>query len=219
MINMIQNIDVLAAQVKEQIENEFNNFNEKELNDFFNKFQNDKRTLSFIEYYNKTVLDKEKIIFKEFKREWKLRFTRTFYNYFDSNYDELIYEIKSKKNIKEFYDKYCIDKYGKKNKSKQGSFCSKLFHTILPSEFPPLDDAIRNKFDLTKKDFITSVLIIKKGYELFIENNPEKINLLRNILSKNKFSYLRIKELSDIRILDMYYWFKENREKTLVVVK
>ena len=37
--------------------------------------------------------------------------------------------------------------------------------------------------------------------------------MLRNILSKNKFSYLRIKELSDIRILDMHYWFKENREK------
>lgn len=212
---MDSNIELLATRIKEQIEYEFNNINEQEFEEFFDKFQNDKRTISFIEYYNKTVLDKEKIIFKEFKHEWKLRFTRTFYNYFDSNHDKLIYEIASKKNIKEFNNKYCIDKYAKKNKSRQDSFCSKLFHTILPSEFPPLDDAIRNKFGLQNKDFITSVLIIKKGYEFFIENNPEKINLLRNILSKNKFFYLRIKELSDIRILDMYYWFKENREKTL----
>jgi hypothetical protein len=39
------------------------------------------------------------------------------------------------------------------------------------------------------------------------------INLIRKILSEDKFSFLRINELSDIRILDMYFWFKLNRDK------
>ena len=37
--------------------------------------------------------------------------------------------------------------------------------------------------------------------------------LALNILSKDKFSGLRVKELSDIRILDMYYWFRKSRIK------
>jgi len=47
---------------------------------------------------------------------------------------------------------------------------------------------------------------------MFIAENPDKITLIRELLSKPKFAYLRINKLSDIRILDMYYWFKENRE-------
>ena len=36
---------------------------------------------------------------------------------------------------------------------------------------------------------------------------------IKKLLSKQKYAYLRINELSDIRILDMYYWFKESREQ------
>jgi hypothetical protein len=57
------------------------------------------------------------------------------------------------------------------------------------------------------------VLILKRGYELFITENQGILSLIRKILSKDKFSYLRVKELSDMRILDMYYWFKGNRMK------
>ena len=80
-----------------------------------------------------------------------------------------------------------------------------------------MDNPIRKRFNLQNEDFITSVLIIKRGYELFIKENSELITVIRKILSKDKFSYLRINELSDVRILDMYYWFKENRERQLPV--
>jgi len=119
----------------------------------------------------------------------------------------MISEIRGKENITDFYNRFCIDNLGKK----RGSFCSKLFHTILPSKFSPVDNQIRKRFNLQNEDFITSILIIKRGYELFIKENTKLINLIRKTLSKSKFSYLRIKELSDIRILDMYYWFKLNR--------
>jgi len=211
---MEQHLESKPILVKKKIEEDFKKFNERELERFFDKFQNDERTILFIKYYNKTALDKERIKFGEFKHQWAIQgMTKDVYNYFDRNYDELKKEIIREKNIRAFFEKYCV------KKRREGSFCSKLFHTILPSEFPPVDNPIRKRFNLQNEEFITSVLIIKNGYELFIKENSKLINLIRKVLSKSKFAYLRIDELSDIRILDMYYWFKENRDKVLFETK
>ena len=210
MINylfMEQEFESKANFVKIQIEKDFNALNEFELEQFFEKFKDDKGTLSFLEYYNKTALDKEKIDFGEFKRQWAIQgMTREVFKFFSDNFEKLKEEIKKERDIKKFFEKYCC------RVRKEASFCSKLFHTILPDEFPPVDNPIKKKFHLQKEEFIKSVLIIKLGYKLFIAENPDKITLIRKLLSKPKFAYLRINELSDIRILDMYYWFKENRE-------
>ena len=198
--------------VKKQIEEDIDNFNEKELDEFFKKFKEDKRTISFINYYNRTALDNEKIDFGEFKRQWAIQgMTKEVFNFFSSNFDKLKEDIKKEKDIKNFFEKYCC------TVRKEASFCSKLFHTLLPNEFPPVDNPIKKKFHLQKEEFINSVLIIKRGYILFIQENPDKINLIRKLLSNSAFDYLRINELSDIRILDMYYWFKENREKLIKI--
>jgi len=197
-------IESSAISIREEMKEDLENEN---IEGFFDKFQGDKRTLSFISYYNKTVLNKERIQFSKFTYQWALHLSKDFYAYFDKNYDKLVKEIKKDKNIEAFFKKHCV------HKRKEGSFCSKLFHTILPSEFPPVDNPIKGRFNLQNEEFITSVLIIKRGYELFIKENPRLINLIRATLLKDKFSYLRVNELSDIRILDMYYWFKENREK------
>ena len=196
-----------ANFVKVQIEKDFSAFDKSELEQFFKKFEKDNRTCSFLKYYNKTVLDKEKINFGEFKRQWAIQgMTRKVFDSFTNNFDKRKEEIKKEKDIKMFFKKYCC------TVRREGSFCSKLFHTILPDEFPPVDRAIKTKFRLQNEEFIKSVLIIKQGYGLFIKENQDKIDLFRKLLSKPKFAYLRINELSDIRILDMYYWFKENRE-------
>jgi hypothetical protein len=206
-----EEIETKAVLIANKIDQDFRELEGQELEDFFDKFQNDKRTLSFIDYYNRTVLDKEKINFGTFSYQWALHLPKTFYTYFNENFNYLANEIKNNKNLEDFHKHFCITQSGKR----MSSFCSKLFHTLLPSEFPPVDNPIRKQFGLQKEDFITSVLIIKRGYELFIQENPKQINLIRTILSKDKFSYLRINRLSDIRILDMYYWFKENREKLI----
>ncbi len=196
-----------ANSVKIQIEKDFNALDESGLEEFFKKFKDDSRTLSFLEYYNKSVLDREKIDFGEFKRQWAIQgMTREVFNFFTENFDKLKEEIKKERDIKTFFEKYCC------TVRKEASFCSKLFHTILPDEFPPVDNLIKKKFHLQKEEFIKSVLIIKRGYQLFIKENQNKVNLIKKLLSKPEFAYLRINELSDIRILDMYYWFKENRE-------
>jgi len=205
MIN--EEIKSKALFVANKIEQDFRGLNGLELEEFFNKFKEDKRTISFLEYYNKSVLDKERIDFGEFKRQWAIQgMTKQVFNFFTANFDRLKEEIQGGKNIRAFFEKYCCEV------RKEASFCSKLFHTILPDEFPPVDNPIKKKFNLQNEEFINSVLIIKEGYNLFIKENKDKINLIRNTLLKPKFAYLRINELSDIRILDMYYWFKENRE-------
>jgi hypothetical protein len=204
---MEQEFESKANSVKIQIEKDFNVLNESELEKFFEKFKDDKRTFSFLNYYNKSVLDKEKIDFGEFKRQWAIQeMTKEVINFFNKNFDNFKEEIKKERDIRNFFEKYCC------RIRKEASFCSRLFHTILPDEFPPVDNPIKKKFHLQKEEFINSVLIIKRGYELFIKENPDKINQIRKLLSKPKFYYLRINELSDIQILDRYYWFKENRD-------
>lgn len=194
--------------LRKVIEKDFENLDEQKLEDFFNKFINDK-SFSFINYYNKTVLDREKINFREFvsPKNWAIRgMDREMVEYFNNNYNKLKEEILREKDISKFFKIYCCrEKDGRKRR--EGSFCSKLFHTFLPHEFPPVDSNIRKHFGLKYNHFINDVLLVKKGYQQFIKENSKIIKKIREVLSKNIFSKLRIKELSDIRILDMYYWF------------
>ena len=194
--------------VQDKIKEDFNNASKEDLEKLFDNFETNKRNSSFVKYYNRTVLDKEKINFGEFKHQWAIQgMTREVYGFFDENFDMLKEEIISKKDIKEFYNKYCI------TKRREGSFCSKLFHTLLPNEFPPVDNPIRNYFGFHNEELINSVMLIQKGYRLFIKENPYTLGEVRDLFSKEKFSYLRAKELSDIRIIDMFYWLKESRLK------
>ena len=204
------NVEQKAISIKQEIEKEFKEHNEQELEAAFDEFRKDKRALSFIEYYNKTVLDKERINFGQFKKQWAIQgMKKEVISYFDENSDKLKEEIASEKNIQKFFETHCC------KVRKEASFCSKLFHTFLPAEFPPVDNPTKKNFHLQKEDFIKSVLIIKRGYELFVKENANLIKLIRKILSKPKFAYLRAGELSNIRILDMYYWFKLNRLEKL----
>lgn len=194
---MEEELESKANLVKVQIEKDFKNLNEQELEDIF---EESKEMLSFLDYYNHTVLDKEKIDFGQFKSRWGIQgMKKEVINAFNENCDKLKEEILTKKDIKTFFEKHCCQQ------RKEASFCSKLFHTILPNEFPPVDNPIKDNFRLQKEEFIKSVLIIKRGYELFIQENQDTINLIRKMLSKPKFVYLRINESSNIRILDIFY--------------
>ena len=199
--------------IKKSLSEEFKFHSSSYHDNLFSSFTLDSRTLSFIKYYNRTVLDKERIIFGEFKHQWAIQgMTGVVIKYFDDNYDALRNEILEEKNIKRFYLRHCI------SVRKEASFCSKLFHTHLPNDFPPLDNPIRNRFNLEKEEFIKSVLIVRDAYKQFIEDNGVYIKMVRSILSNPKYNYLRVSELSDIRVIDMYLWFKENRQKGITTI-
>jgi len=203
---MEQEFESKADYIKIQIEKDFNALNESKLK-FFEQIKEDPRSISFLDYYNKTVLDREKIDFRKFKYNWGLQgLTGQELDIFGRDFDKLKEEIKKEKDIEKFFKNHCCPPATIK---RQASFCSKLFHTILPAEFPPLDDTIIQKLHLQKDVLnpIKDVLIIKRGYESFIKENKDKIVFVKTFLSKPEFAYLRINESSDIRVIDMYYHF------------
>lgn len=216
---MDQEFEFKANYIKEQIKKDFKALNETELVKLFEEFLKIEGNLSFIEFYNQTVLNKQKINFGTFKKQWAIQgMTKDVFNFFSNNFDKCLNlkkEIENERNIKNFYKSYCC------KVRKEVVFCSKLFHTILPDEFPPVDNFIIGDCFQLQKGTIDSVLIIQRGYLLFIKEHKDQIGLIRELLSTPTFSALRIKELSDIRILDMYYWYqgkkKEEAKKILEV--
>ena len=50
-------IDSRTLEIKKQIENDIATITAEDFDDFFIKLLSDKTTISFINYYNKTVLD------------------------------------------------------------------------------------------------------------------------------------------------------------------
>lgn len=201
-------IELRALTVKRKIEEDLRRITTRKIEVFFDNVLKDRRAMSFIVYYNRTVLDREKINFGEFKYEWAIQgMTKEVYKFFDMHIEKLKDEILKEKNIYSFFEKYCVVK------RREAAFCCKLFHTFLPHEFPPLDNPIRKHFQLQREDFIKAASIIKKGYELFIKDNQQIIRVFRTVLKDAKYSFLRIVELSDMRILDMYYWSFISRKK------
>jgi hypothetical protein len=207
-MNKYWTIEEKAKIVNEFMRKDFQIFSDEYLEKLFDEFREDKRTITFINYYNDIVLDNKKINFGTFKAKWAIRgMERKVYSYFDNNLNELKHEIISKKDIYSFYEKHCC------KKRREAIFCCKLFHVLLPDEFPPIDNKIIKHFKLNNECKMVSYQIIKHGYELYLKNNRNKIKEIRKVLSKSKYSYLRINELSDYRIIDMIYWFALNRRK------
>lgn len=203
------NLEEKTEIVKQRIEDDIQSLFDKNIENLFDGFEKDERTKAFIKYYNEIVLDQNKINFGTFKAKWAIQgMTKEAYTDFDNNFDERKNEIINEKNIDLFYEKYC------REKRNEAIFCCKLFHVILPNEFPPVDNQIIKHFELTNGNKINSYKIIKRGYELFISQNEEKINQIKQALTKEKYDYIRINELSNYRIIDMIYWFILNREKT-----
>jgi hypothetical protein len=203
-----RDIEKKAEIVNNIIETDFQSFNEENIEKLIDGFMEDKRTITFINYYNSIVLDQAKINFGTFKSKWAIRgMTKEVYSYFNDNFVELRHEIISKKDICSFYQNHCC------KIRHEAIFCCKLFHVLLPNEFPPIDNNIIRYFKLKNKNKIISYQIIKYGYELFINRNQHKLEKIRKLLSKNKYKYIRINDLSNYRIIDMIYWFKLNRQK------
>jgi len=203
---MADYIELKALVVKRKIEEDLSGITEKTIEKLFYDSFYDKRVISFLNYYNRVILDKGNIDFGEFKHQWAIQgMKKITYKEFSDHFEERKKEIISNKNIRDFYNKYC------RTDRNEAAFCCKLFHTILPNEFPPLDNPIRKYFKLHRIDFIDALLIIKMAYKMFIKDNMDKILFIRKILLNPKFSIIRVNDLSDFRLLDMYYWLMVSR--------
>ena len=137
-----------------------------------------------------------------------MRLTKNFCEELNINYGKLTAEIKSRKDIISFYIDRC-----QHNDKMHGSFCSKIFHTVFPDEFPPVDSLIRKFFKLDSENLLLSILIIKQGYHDYLKSNYNKIGRIKGLKSISTFNILRLNELSYIRLIDMIIWW-EQKNKT-----
>ena len=210
-----------SEDVKNKISAKLNRWPKSE-NDvliFFNTFINygagDKRksTLPFINWYNNIVLNQEPFNFKQFNYQWRLHLSDTFCNAL-GDYHSIKNEIKNNRDIQEFYNNHCINNTRLGSTRHESSFCSKIFHTFIPNEFPPVDSYVRKSFgfNINKSWGIDEIEIIKDGYNLYNKEYPATINLIKNVLSNNEHlnQILRPNELSNVRIIDMCFWSPQN---------
>ena len=196
--------------ISKKISLDFSGLDIEKIPDFFKRIIDDKRMRGFFEFYNETVLDKKDFTYGTFKYQWGIQgMKKETMNYFNSKYRLIKEEIINENDIIKFYENHCTDKTEGVYR-KEGSFCSKLFHTYHPDETPPMDNPIRGYFELQNVEFIKGVVILREGYQKAVEENKDYIGSIRKKLDTKEFSFLRINELSDIRILDLFYWYKTN---------
>ena len=213
-------LDEETTVVNQMIKKDFQSLIDNNLENILDKFINDRRVISFIEYYNTIVLDGIVINFGKFSHYWALHMRREDHLFFSNNFYtnlKLKDEIIKENDIDLFYKKYCVKKESRTKATihecerNEAIFCCKLFHVILPNDFPPMDNQIIKHFGLSNKNKIDSYKIIKFGYELFLDKNEDIIDQIKQAFTRKEFNYIRIAELSNYRIIDMIYWVNLNR--------
>lgn len=190
---------------------------------FFKEFLSDEYITSlqvsdFIEYYNKTVLDRGEIDFLEFIHYWILG-SALESGIHNRPTCEIIWTLKTEREKifgyitkKDFegLNRYMRDLTGKN----QISFCSKLSHTVVPNEFPPHDSNVRTILELGDTADLEIYRAIIDAYSQYIHKHPDYLEKIRKELSDDGyFSILQINRVSDIRILDMILWKQGKKVK------
>ena len=200
----MKNQNKIINDIAVRVEKDFSSFTDERIRYFFSQFFATTKAKNFVFFYNRIVLDKQPFDFGEFNNRWAIRMSTKAREIFDTKYEELKKEIIEQKNIQTFYEKYCC------NERKEAIFCCKLFHCVLPNEFPPVDNNIIAYFahhtGLNHNDKIAAYSLIRAGYLLFLSNNKDRITKVKQALSDPKYRFLRLNESYDFRILDAIYW-------------
>jgi hypothetical protein len=151
-----------------------------------------------------------------FKKNYALQYiTKTYIDYLEQNKAVIIDNItrRSFEIYNQYFAKAIIIQKGKVKSKRLNSFFTKLAHTINPSRFSALDNPIRLLFGLKHESFFVSYIIINGAYIKWIKNNKLLLNELRTkIKNLDTDDFLKIDSLTDLKLLDMIFWFKANKE-------
>lgn len=86
----------------------------------------------------------------------------------------------------------------------QGSFFSKLIHTLKPDEYCVVDSYVRKVFNLENESYILSMLVISEAYKKFSMQNQLIMHDLKAAF--NGWDIFKGKELTDLKLLDLVMW-------------
>jgi hypothetical protein len=102
---------------------------------------------------------------------------------------------------------------GEERSKRLTSFFTKLAHTVAPDQFSALDNPIRKYFHVNNESFFVSYCLINDTYVQWIKKNRRILRHLRqSIHSYDTDNALQVDALEDLKILDMIFWYKANRE-------
>jgi hypothetical protein len=182
----------------------------------------DKVSAGFHDYYFLT-LDNEKLYYSstDFFRQFKKRYSL---QGIDNNYldkleglkKEILKNIRADKLAQLYFDTFnkAVIKHGKDFKEKDlGSFFAKLVHTFRPDEYCALDNPIKNYFGLKKESFFISLFIISVEYKHWATDNKKLLKIIRvKFKQADKKGILQHDKLTDLKLLDLIFWSKANRQ-------
>ncbi len=182
----------------------------------------DKVSAGFQDYYFLT-LDNEKLYYNstDFFRQFKKRYSL---QGIDNNYldkleglkKEILKNIRADKLAQLYFDTFnkAVIKHGKDFKEKDlGSFFAKLVHTFRPDEYCALDNPIKNYFGLRKESFFISFFIISVEYKHWATDNKKLLKIIREKFKQaDKKGILQHDKLTDLKLLDLIFWSKANRQ-------
>jgi len=180
------------------------------------------RVFKFMKFYEEIISDNvnyfkgRKDSFRQFTKEYSIQgLTLGYLNFLETKKIEIL-DLLKKKELLELYKKYFYKQEIKNKKGIHqksfGSFYSKLVHTFHPEEYTALDNSIKKSFGLNREGFFISFLAVSRAYRQFVVNNNSVIEGIKNeIQSSPKSDFLNFKLISDLKLIDLILWVKENR--------
>lgn len=152
-----------------------------------------------------------------FKRRYGLQYIDTgCLDYLEANKKYIINNVVKRpfKVYSTFFAQACVIQNGEEKRKKLTSFFTKLAHTVSPSHFSALDNPIRKYFKIDNESFFVSYALLNDTYSQWISKRKGVIKKLRNLISDHdNDNLLRVYDLEALKILDMIFWFKANKEQ------
>jgi hypothetical protein len=179
-----------------------------------------KLTYDFHVYYLQTVSNLQHFLitndyFRTFKQKYALQGIDT--NYLErlenqkTTIIQLIQENKIAKLYFDYFSKVQLQYNGKLITKDLGSFFTKLVHTFRPDCYSPLDNPIKDYFGLRKESFFVSFLVISCACKEWTHDNQVLMLTVRQRCKQiDSMDKLKIDRLSDLKVLDLIFWFEAN---------
>ncbi len=224
----IQYFNYLKKRIREKIQKAIN---EKTIsfiveNDLSFHIQ-DKVSSDFHKYYFESLNNKQFYLnsnnfFKVFKKKYLLQGIDNKYLETLENQKSEIYNLIENNRLTELYIRYfasaqITQKEKKTQKEKVvirnlGSFFTKFVHTFKPNEYCALDNPIKKYFGLKNESFFISFITISQVYKEWIKDNEKIVTKIRQKLEQvEPNNILSNPKLSDMKILDLIFWKKANK--------
>lgn len=191
-------------------------------NIFRDQFLNERGLIRGHTYYLEITRQKTKIIRQHnfmhtFKKRYGLQYIdRACLDNFEANKKYILNNIVKRpfKIYNDFFASVRVIQNGQETRKKLTSFFTKLAHTISPDQFSALDNPIRAYFGIKNESFFVSYALLNETYTVWIRKNKRLMKQLRSkIESHDVNDTLKLDTLEDLKLLDMIFWFKANREQ------